>query len=197
MDSAEFYKENSKRNFLALIMDGAFYTFSMGMAPLTTVMMFFVSGFVTQKWILDLLPCLFFFLVFTPQVMISKKVESLRFYKSFTILINVIHRLPWLLLALDVILFADKNPTLFVIIFYNVNMNNLSIDLCKDKANLPTYIGLRCLVTGPFIAFSALFAGFLINGFGYPVMFIISVLFILAGIYVLAAKVKVNNFTRQ
>lgn len=410
MEVEQFYKKNLKHNFMTTVMEGAFTSFAGGMVPLATVLTYFVSGFVSEKWIIGLLPCLFNFLVFCPQVLLSKKIEGLRAYKSFAVLMSFLYRLPWLLLALDVYFFADSSPKLFIVIFYilysligltlgfnglttlcliskvipdntrgrlmatkstvggifqlagsllmgiilkikgypinyavlfavvfisscvslifmsavrekevesnaaiqqdsgyikkmfgiikedvpytffmisiifvrafgtmpfafqtvyakdklgissnmvfiativlfisqifgyiiwgyigdkinhkislllssvifipaifftflmtnefifllsifllgisqsagSVNLDNLSISLCEDKSNLPTYIGLRCLVTGPFMAFSSLLGGFIIDHFGYSIMFLISAVCILPGLYLLA-KVK-------
>ena len=185
MGSAEFYQKHIKRNFIAIILDGGFCAFGMGMAPLATVLLFFVSDFVTQKWILGLLPCLFSLLVLTPQVLLTKKVESLRAYKPFTVFMTLLNRFAWLFLALDVYFFADTRPTLFIVIFYILySIIGLSIGfsglpaLCLISRVIPDnargrLFGIKSTVGGIFELLGSLTMGIILKSQGYPVNYAI------------------------
>jgi hypothetical protein len=185
MGSAEFYQKHIKRNFIAIILDGGFCAFGMGMAPLATVLLFFVSDFVTQKWILGLLPCLFSLLVLTPQVLLTKKVESLRAYKPFTVFMTLLNRFAWLFLALNVYFFADTCPTLFIVIFYILySIIGLSIGfsglpaLCLISRVIPDnargrLFGIKSTVGGIFELLGSLTMGIILKSQGYPVNYAI------------------------
>lgn len=185
MGTEEYYQKNLKHNFFVTIMEGAFLSFGSGMAPLMTVLMFFVSGFVEQKWIIGLFPCLFFSLILTPQAFVSKRIEGLRTYKGFSVFMTLLSRLPWLLLALDVFLFADTNPTLFIVIFYILfSIIGLTAGfagmttICRISKIIPGHargrlMGMRSTVSGIFELSGSLAMGFLLKINGYPVNYAI------------------------
>lgn len=106
------------RNYLLNTFDGAFFALAMGMVPLNTVLTYFISGYVSQKWLIGLLTFLNVLLTFSPQILVSRKLEKVTRIKPLVILYAAIIRLLWLFMGLNVLLVADRNPTLFVILFY-------------------------------------------------------------------------------
>jgi hypothetical protein len=105
-------------NYFFNTADGSLYALGMGMVPLNTVILFFISGFVEQKWLIGLISFLNVFLTYSPQILLSKKIEKLRLHKPFLLFVAFFIRLLWLILGLDVILFAKSDPILFVVLFY-------------------------------------------------------------------------------
>src|SRR5690242_15152408 len=100
------------RNYILNTADGTIFALAMGMVPLNTVIIYFISGFVGQKWLIGLLSFANVLLTFSPQILLSKKLEKLRYYKPFTIYNGLILRFLWLLLGLDVLIFAKESPLL-------------------------------------------------------------------------------------
>jgi MFS family permease len=72
----------------------------------------------------------------------------------------------------------------------NVNENNLAINLCRDPNAQPFYIGVRNLLTSPFLAFNSVLAGIICDFSGYTVLFIASALFMAAGMFVMSRGVR-------
>jgi hypothetical protein len=61
------------RNYILNTADGAFFALAMGMVPLNTVLTYFISGYVTQKWLIGLLSFLNVLLAFSPQIRVSRQ----------------------------------------------------------------------------------------------------------------------------
>jgi MFS-type transporter involved in bile tolerance (Atg22 family) len=152
----------------------------MGMVPLGTVLTYFISGFVQQKWIIGLLTFLNVLLTFTPQILVSKKLEKLKHFKPFLLLNGLVMRILWLLLGLDVIFFAKSSPLLFIISFYiifsligltsaftGITWLNFIVKIIPVKYR-GRYIGIRATICGLFESLGALFMGIIISNLSYP-----------------------------
>ncbi|MEZ0536312.1 MFS transporter [Caldicellulosiruptoraceae bacterium PP1] len=72
----------------------------------------------------------------------------------------------------------------------NVNESNLAANLCRDPLKQPSYIGLRNFLMGPFFAFNAMIAGFIIDVFSVQILFIISIISMISGFLILSFWVK-------
>lgn len=169
-----------KRNYIVSISDGALYALAMGMVPLTTVLVYFISDFVTQKWILGLMPFLNNLLLTTPQILVSKKLERLRRSKPFLLLMALNLRFFWLLMGLNVIMFADSNPILFTVLFYliysfiglsgafaSITWLNFIVKIIPTEYR-GKFFGIRSTVGGIFESFGAILMGVIIRMFPYP-----------------------------
>ena len=169
------------RNYILNISDGSFFNLAMGMVPLNTVLTYFISDFVSQKWLIGLLSFLNILLMFSPQILVSKKLEKLRLYKPFLLKNALALRLMWLLLGLDVLLFARSNPVLFVVLFYlfysliglfaaftNITWLNFIVKIIPNEYR-GRFMGIRSTISGVFESMGALLMGVVIHKFSYPV----------------------------
>lgn len=172
--------ENFRKNCVLSIMDGAIYAFAMGMVPLGTVIVYFMSNFVVSKTLLGLLSTFHVLFMFSPQILASRKLEQLRLYKPYLMGFAFIQRLLWLFLGLDVLLFAKTNPTLFVILFYvlytalglvsafsGISWINLIIKLVPNSHRI-RFFSIRSTIAGIFEAGGALMMGMIVNSMPYP-----------------------------
>lgn len=168
------------RNYITTVSDGAVAALAAGMVPLGTVLTYFISDYVSHKWMIGLLAFLNMLLAFSPSILASKKLERLRYYKPFVLLTGLVQRILWLLMGLNVIFFADKNPVLFVILFYTLYS---LIGLCSSFTNIAwlnfvvkiipvnyrgRLFGIRYTVGGIFEATGSLLMGVIIKRFAYP-----------------------------
>lgn len=181
-----------KRNYILNTADGAVFTLAMGMVPLNTVLIYFISDFVSQKWLIGMLSCLNILLMFSPQVLVSKKLEQLRYYKPFLIFTSVLLRVLWLLMGLDVILFAKSNPVLFTVLFYifyslnglfsafsGITWLNFIVKIIPGEFR-GKFFGIRATICGIFESTGSLLMGVLVKKFPYPANY--AILFITVGV---------------
>lgn len=181
-----------KRNYILNTADGAVFTLAMGMVPLNTVLIYFISDFVSQKWLIGMLSCLNILLMFSPQVLVSKKLEQLRYYKPFLIFTSVLLRVLWLLMGLDVILFARSNPVLFTVLFYifyslnglfsafsGITWLNFIVKIIPGEFR-GKFFGIRATICGIFESTGSLLMGVLVKKFPYPANY--AILFITVGV---------------
>jgi MFS family permease len=75
--------------------------------------------------------------------------------------------------------------------YRNSNENKLVINLAPDEGSLPSYIGLRNSLLGPFFSLNSLLAGFLLDISSFTVLTVISLVFMISGMLLFAVKLKV------
>lgn len=176
------------RNYILNTADGAFYALAMGMVPLNTVLTYFISGYISQKWLIGLLSFLNVLLTFSPQILVSKKLERLRRIKPLMIVFAIVLRILWLLMGLNVILLAVKNPVMFIILFYllysliglasaftGITWLNFIVKIIPDNFR-GRFFGIRSTISGVFEMLGALIMGILLKNlpspFNYGVLFL-------------------------
>jgi len=181
-----------KRNYIFNTADGAVFALGMGMVPLDTVLTYFISKFVEQKLLIGLLTFLNVLLTFTPQILVSRKLERLKLYKPFLIGMALVLRALWLLMGINVLLFADSDPVLFTVLFYliysligltsaftNITWLNFIVKIIPQDFR-GRFLGIRSTIAGVFEATGALLMGYIVKHFAYPVNY--GVLFLAVGV---------------
>lgn len=172
--------KNLFKNSVLSIADGAIYAFAMGMVPLTTVIVYFMSNYVVSKTVLGILSTLHLLLMFTPQILMSRRLEQLRSYKPYVLIFGAIYRILWLLLGVDVLLFAQNRPMLFVVIFYiifsliglfsgflDISFWNLIVKIIPNEYRIK-FFSVRSTVSGLCEAMGALVMGLIVKSLPYP-----------------------------
>lgn len=172
--------DSLKLNYIVNTADGALFALAMGMVPLSTVLIYFISDFVSAKWLIGLLTFLNVLLTFSPQVLVSKKLERLRYNKPFLLFTSLILRVLWLLMGLNVILFAEKMPILFIILFYflysliglisaftGITWLNFIIKIIP-KIYWAKFFAVRSSISGIFEAVGSILMGIIVSRFPYP-----------------------------
>lgn len=183
------------RNYFFNTVDGAFFALAMGMVPLNTVLIYFISDFVTQKWLIGLLSFLNVLLMFSPQILASRALERLRRYKPFLVATGLVIRVLWLFMGLNVLLFAEKNPLLFTVLFYilysliglasaftSITWLNFIVKIIPGNYR-GRFFGIRATVSGVFESTGPLLMGIIIKKLEYPTNY--GVLFIIVFIFTL------------
>ncbi|MDP4094191.1 MAG: MFS transporter [Bacillota bacterium] len=178
---AEIREKNIlKRNYIYSTIDGSLFALAMGMVPLNTVILYFISGYVSQKWLIGLLSFINVLLTFSPQILASKKIERLKYLKPFMLITSVMIRILWLILGLTVILFAKNNKSLFIILFYiiysliglasafsNISWLNFIVKIIPAHVR-GRFLGIRSSIAGVFESTGALLMGLIIKILPYP-----------------------------
>ena len=172
--------KNLFKNSVLSIADGAIYAFAMGMVPLTTVIVYFMSNYVVSKTVLGILSTLHLLLMFTPQILMSRRLEQLCSYKPYVLIFGAIYRILWLLLGVDVLLFAENRPMLFVVIFYiifsliglfsgflDISFWNLIVKIIPNEYRIK-FFSVRSTVSGLCEAMGALVMGLIVKSLPYP-----------------------------
>jgi Na+/melibiose symporter-like transporter len=75
--------------------------------------------------------------------------------------------------------------------YRNSNENKLVINLAPDHEVLPSYIGLRNTMMGPFFSFNSLLGGLILSIWNFTVLSVASLIFMTAGMLLFALKLKV------
>lgn len=176
----EGVRKNLVKNSILSIADGGIYAFAMGMAPLTTVIVYFMSNFVTSKTILGLLTTLNLLLMYTPQILMSRGLERRRLYKPNVLIFGAIQRTLWLLLGLSVLFISQKSRMLFIVIFYiifsliglfsgfsEISFLNFIMKLIPNDYRIK-FFGIRSTISGACEALGAIVMGIIVSKFPYP-----------------------------
>lgn len=116
----EVYRNLRKNTWVSFI-DGSIYTFAMGMVPLGTVLLYYMGFYTNSNTLLGLFTTLHWLLYFTPQILIAKRIDSLKYYKSFALLIGLLLRLIWLFAGIMTFLLAKSHPSQYMAFFYVLN----------------------------------------------------------------------------
>lgn len=199
-------KKYLTRNYILNTADGALFALAMGMVPLNTVIIYFISGFVAQKWLIGLLTFLNVLLSLSPQILVSKKLEKLRYYKPFTVVTGLMIRGLWLLMGLDVILFADKSPILFTVLFYilysliglasafaGIGWLNFIVKIIPREYR-GRFLGIRSTIAGIFESTGSLVMGVIVKSFPYPFNYAVLFLIVCA---VTTVSITILAFSKE
>ncbi|WAM30968.1 MFS transporter [Caldicellulosiruptor naganoensis] len=195
-----FAYKNLKKNSIVSITDGAIFAVASGMLPVSTVIVYFISHYVKSNTLIGLLTTLNVFLSNSPQILVAKKLEMLETYKEYFIKVALIMRLMWLLLAIDVFLFAERNEILFIILFYlifslqgfftsfaNITWFNLILKLIPERQR-SKFFGIRSSIGGLCETLGAFLMGKILRLLWYPynyaLLFLIAFLIMMLSLYV-------------
>jgi len=194
-----FAYRNLKKNSIVSITDGAIFAIASGMLSVSTVIVYFISHYVKSNTLIGLLTTLNVLLSNSPQILVAKKLEMLETYKEYFIKVALIMRLMWLLLAIDVFLFAERNELLFVILFYlifslqgffasfaNITWFNLILKLIPERQR-SKFFGIRSSIGGLCETLGAFLMGKILRLLRYPynyaLLFFIAFLIIMISLY--------------
>jgi len=107
-----------KRNAITSIVDGVLNAMAMGLIPLQTLVVYFISGYVRSNLVIGLLTTVQMLLMAIPQFFAARRMEQLDSYKGLMGKYVFIYRTSHLLIGLLILFLAPENPLLFVILFY-------------------------------------------------------------------------------
>jgi MFS family permease len=160
--------------------DFALYSLSLSFASMLTILPAFVSKFTSSNLIIGMIPAINVLGWLLPQILAARYVEKLSHKKRFILIVGIGERLPWLFIALAVLLLADAPPVLELIAFFTF----YSIFCFSGGINTPAWLDMMGKIIpegkrGRFFGFSsfigsgvgvggALIAGYLLENFSFP-----------------------------
>ena len=109
-----------KRNMITSVADGAINSIAVGMIPLETILVYFISGYVKSSLFVGLLTTMQLLFMAIPQFFIARQLEGKGYYKRFMGTVVVVSRCQSLIIGLLILFVAPHNNQLFVILFYAV-----------------------------------------------------------------------------
>ncbi|MGE5558563.1 MAG: MFS transporter [Bacillota bacterium] len=109
-----------KRNVMTSYADGMFDAVALGMVPVQTVMVYFISGYVASNFSIGLLSSMHLLLSVLPQFFVARQLERKGYFKRQLALWVIPARTAFLVLGLLIMFVAPKNERAFVFLFYAV-----------------------------------------------------------------------------
>ena len=107
-----------KRNVITSIVDGILNAMAMGLIPLQTLVVYFISEYVDSNFVIGLLTTVQMLLMAIPQFFTARHMERLDSYKGLMGKYVFIYRTSSLIIGLLILLLTPRKPLLFVILFY-------------------------------------------------------------------------------
>ena len=167
-------------NFTVNAIDFALYSFALSFASLLTILPAFVSKFTTSNFVVGMLPAIHVLGWLLPQIGAAKYVEKLNRKKRFVVTVGAGERLPWLFMALAVLLLAGAPPVWELVAFFAF----YSVFCLAGGVNTPAWLDMIGKIIpeqkrGKFFGVSkfmgngagvggALIAGYLLENLGFP-----------------------------
>jgi MFS family permease len=179
----EQVKQHFRWNFTVNAGDFAFYIFALSFASQLTILPAFVSKFTSSKLIIGMVPAIHVIGWQLPQILSARYIERFSRRKRYVITVGIGERLPWLFIALTLLLLADAPPLWGLLAFFIL----YSIFCFSGGVNTPAWLdmigkiiperkrgrffGLSNLIGNGVGVGGALIAGYLLENLGFPVNF--------------------------
>lgn len=111
-------RSRSRRSFLALTLDFAFYGFGMSFVSMVTILPAFVSRLSESSVLVGLITSIAVLGFSGPQILVTNRIEKLRTRKPFIMTYTLGERIPWLALAALTVLLADGSSSALLMVFF-------------------------------------------------------------------------------
>src|SRR5215469_13783346 len=109
---------DTRWNFWCFGLDITFFTVALNISSVYTIMPLFVHQLIAQNWPVALITTVRMFGLYSPALLSAGKVERLRRVKPAILVMTIFERIPYLMLALAVILLAHGNRVALLAIFF-------------------------------------------------------------------------------
>jgi len=193
--------KNLKINTIYSVIDGSIFATASGMLATNTVIVYFISKYVTTKTLIGLLTTVNVLLSNSAQILMAKRLEESERYKPLLFRFAVLLRFTWFLLACNVFLFAERNNTLFIILFYLIfslqglfnaftsfSWYNLILKVVPERYR-SRFFGIRSTFGGIFETLGAFLMGKILKLLPYPynysLLFLTAFLIMMISLYFL------------
>lgn len=114
----EQVKQDYRWNFIVNAADFALYTLALSFASILTILPAFVSKFTNSNVVIGMIPAINVIGWLMPQLAAAKYVEKFDKKKRLVVVIGVWERLPWLLVALAIILLRNSKSFWILMAFF-------------------------------------------------------------------------------
>ncbi|AGB41671.1 arabinose efflux permease family protein [Halobacteroides halobius DSM 5150] len=176
-------EKNYKTNFYANVFDGSFFAFGKGFVSLSTILPLFVHQLTSSKFLVSMITAILMFASNLPQLFSARIIEGLEHKKKAVLLLGLLQRLPWLLLAILTYL-LPHSQWLLVIFFFCWGLYSLGsglvvpawFDLLSKVIPVERrgkFFGYRTTLSSILKLIAASIAGYIISYFNFPFNFTI------------------------
>jgi MFS family permease len=118
MGATQPTKQRSRRSFLALVADFGVYGFALSFVSSVTILPAFVARLSESNLLIGLLTTVAVLGFNVPQIFITHYVEKMRTRKKFIMLYTLGERIPWLFLALFIVLMPGSGSSTLLFMFF-------------------------------------------------------------------------------
>lgn len=189
-----FVQQHLKWNFSVNLIDITFITLAMSLISRETIMPLLVSSLTDSKIVIGFIPAIFSISFYLPQLFAANHAESMKRKLPFVMFIGgVFERIPYFLIGLAVLFFAQDSPVIALLLFFFfIGMGAFGAGVATPAwftmigKVLPVHRrGIFFGVSeglGTFMGIiGALFVGITLDQVGYPLNF--ATLFLIASIF--------------
>ncbi len=114
-----FVQQNLRWNFSVNVLDNMFFALAISLISQETIMPLLVSQLTDSKIAIGLIPAIFSVSFYLPQLFVASHAERLKRKLPFVLIgSGLVQRLPYLLIGLSILLFAEDSPALALILFF-------------------------------------------------------------------------------
>lgn len=114
-----FVTQNFRWNFSVNLIDISFITLAMSLISRETIMPLLVSNLTDSKIVIGLIPAIFSVSFYLPQLFAANHAERMKRKLPFVMLIGgLVERVPYLLIGVAILLFAQSSPILVLVVFF-------------------------------------------------------------------------------
>lgn len=143
-DNGVAQKESVRWNFVANVMDGALFSFALSFVSVHTILPVLVKNIGGGNVAVGMIPVVWIVGFNVPQVLVAHRVQRQAFKKSLLLRTAMVQRVPWLLLALVMLLAVDHLAVdLSLALFFAV----FAMAAVGGSLNLPVWFDLIAKLT--------------------------------------------------
>lgn len=206
----EFIEEHLKKNMVLSTIDGVFFSFGVGMVPLATTIVYFVSHYIHNNILIGLLTTMSTVLINLPQIFMAKYIESKPNDLKVLCRVALFQRLVWFCMGFSVLFIKDSRWMIFSIyIIYglyslftglsNVTWTDMMAKIIPLRIR-GRFFGVRTAITSSAEFLGSLFCIIVLSFFSFPYNY--GVVFLLVGCstmlsYIAFAQTKEPDFVRN
>lgn len=169
-----------KHNYIANLLDGAFFGFAMGFASFSTILPLFVSTLTNSATLIGLIPAIHNTGWQLPQLLTAKRIGRMVRYKPFVMMMTIQERIPFLGIAVVALLVpiigteAALIATFLLLIWqglgggFTANPWQIMIGKVIPADYLATFFGFQSASANLLASLGAVFAGLLLESLSPP-----------------------------
>lgn len=114
-----FVQQNFRWNFSVNVLDNALYALAISLISRETIMPLLVSTLTDSKIMIGLIPAIAGISYYLPQLFVANHAERMKRKLPFVVLVSgIVQRLPYFLLGISILLFAQESPAVALILFF-------------------------------------------------------------------------------
>jgi MFS family permease len=114
-----FVQQNFRWNFSVNVLDNMLYVLAVSFISRETIMPLLVSSLTDSKIAIGLILAIHSIAYYLPQLFVANRAEAMKRKLPFVLVISgLLQRIPFLLIGLSILFFAQESPTIALILFF-------------------------------------------------------------------------------